>query len=387
MVGRLPFDGKNPAQVLRRVLDGTYPPADREQPSVGAAWAGVLARALAREAADRYESIEAFAAAITAELARVGIVEPRREIDRFLSDQAVYAESVEGPTVQALVESGERARAAGNYPLAVAQFNRALAYRPGDAELVRRVSRIARRKQFIVGARAAAAVAAAIALLTLAVVKLRQPLPQEKPLTKPLIKETSPGAPTPLGLRPVAVPVPGVAPKGTPGPAVRRKPFVPRETHSAPAELPTRIVVVNVTGPKGGSLKIDGVLKEKWFGVQHQLQVGPHTFEFVLPPDAECCRPPPPLTRDIEEGDTIFPVTLTVGFKEAKLRVDRSPSGLLRCRSLFSADLAVPGQLSVPMSVLSATGLCTMTSSDPSQAPMTKEVTLAAGQTTEISWP
>jgi hypothetical protein len=168
---------------------------------------------------------------------------------------------------------------------------------------------------------------------------------------------------------------------------VRRKPFVPRETHSAPAELPTRIVVVNVTGPKGGSLKIDGVLKEKWFGVQHQLQVGPHTFEFVLPPDAECCRPPPPLTRDIEEGDTIFPVTLTVGFKEAKLRVDRSPSGLLRCRSLFSADLAVPGQLSVPMSVLSATGLCTMTSSDPSQAPMTKEVTLAAGQTTEISWP
>jgi len=115
--------------------------------------------------------------------------------------------------------------------------------------------------------------------------------------------------------------------------------------------------------------------------------VGPHTFEFVLPPDAECCRPPPPLTRDIEEGDTVFPVTLAVGFKEAKLRVDRSPSGLLRCRSLFRADLAVPGQLSVPMSVLSATGLCTMTSSDPSQAPMTKEVTLAAGQTTEISWP
>ena len=35
MVGHLPFEGKNPAQVLRRVLDGIYPPADQELPTVG----------------------------------------------------------------------------------------------------------------------------------------------------------------------------------------------------------------------------------------------------------------------------------------------------------------------------------------------------------------
>ncbi len=32
LVGKLPFDGKNPAQVLRRVLDGSFTPADRARP-------------------------------------------------------------------------------------------------------------------------------------------------------------------------------------------------------------------------------------------------------------------------------------------------------------------------------------------------------------------
>jgi serine/threonine-protein kinase len=386
MVGRLPFDGKNPAQVLRRVLDGTYPPADREQPIVGARWASVLAKALARDAADRYESIEAFVAAITEELTRVGISEPRREVDRFLLDQAAYAESVEGTTVQALVESGELARAAGDYPLAVAQFNRALAYRPGDAELVRRVSRIARRKKFVVGSRVAAGAAAVLGLVVFVAWRVQRPLPPGKALVKQINKESPAGAAPSAGVRSVPVPAPFTSPKDSPAPVVRRKPFVPREAPRPPAEIPTRAVVVDITGAKGGKVKIDGVLKDEWFGVQHRLPVGPHTFEVVLA-DADCCRPPPPLTRVIEEGDTVLPVTLAVSFRDAKLRVDRSPPGLLQCRSLFSADLPVPGNRSVPMSTLTAGGLCTMISSDTAQPSTTKEVTLAAGQTTEISWP
>ena len=37
MVGHLPFEGNNPAQVLRRVLDGHYPEAQAERPVVGPA--------------------------------------------------------------------------------------------------------------------------------------------------------------------------------------------------------------------------------------------------------------------------------------------------------------------------------------------------------------
>ena len=386
MVGRLPFDGKNPAQVLRRVLDGSYPPADREQPTVGAGWAAVLAKALARDAVDRYDSIESFAAAISAELANAGMTEPRREIERFLADQDGYANAVEARTVEALVQSGEKARANGNYPLAAAQFNRALAYRPGDPELVRRVTRLVRRKRFVVGARAATGIGVVVGLATFAVLKLGHHSTMGGPSSpKHEAKPSAAGTGTPAGDHPSTVPASASA-KATPAHLPRHRPPGTPHEPAHPVETPMRAIVVDVTGPKGGYLKIDGVREDTWFGVQQRLPVGPHTFEFV-PADSECCRPSPPLTQDIEEGDSVLPVLLAVSFREAKLRVDRSPPGLLRCRSLFSADLVVPGELPVPMSRLSATGLCTMTSNDPAQSPSTKEVTLTAGQTTEISWP
>jgi hypothetical protein len=159
-----------------------------------------------------------------------------------------------------------------------------------------------------------------------------------------------------------------------------------RHPPAAAAAAAPRPVIVDVIGPKGGFLKIDGVREDTWFGVTHQLAIGPHTFEFV-PAESECCRPSPPLTREIEEGDTVQTVLLTVAFRDARLRVDRSAAGTIRCRSLFGGDLRPPGELAVQMSRLSAVGPCTLTPDDATQGPQTKEVTLTAGQTTEISWP
>src|SRR5258706_1053075 len=68
MVGHLPFEGKNPAQVLRRVLEGVCSPADREKAVVGSRWAKILARALAKNTTDRFDSAEAFASALKSEL-------------------------------------------------------------------------------------------------------------------------------------------------------------------------------------------------------------------------------------------------------------------------------------------------------------------------------
>jgi serine/threonine protein kinase len=387
MVGRLPFDGKNPAQVLRRVLDGSYPPADREQPTVGTRWSAVLAKALAREAVDRYESIDAFSAAIIAELGRVGITEPSHEIERFLADQDGYAAATEPGLVEALISSGERARSAGEFSVASAQFNRALAYRPGDPELVRRVTTLVRRERFAVGVRAAGVAGLGLGIVVLAIGQLRHAPRVAPPRPEPVQPGKTQGPLPVSGARGLAGPAP-LAPAATaPAATARRRVAAPRESaHPSPVAPATRAVLVDVTGPKGGYLKIDGVREDTWFGVQHTLPVGSHTFEFV-PADSECCRPSPPLTRVIEEGDGAVQVLLAVGFKEARLRVDRVPLAQLRCPSLFRADLAVPGELPVAMSRLSATGLCTLTPSDPSQSPMTKEVTLMAGQTTEVSWP
>src|SRR5579859_711885 len=73
MVGHLPFEGNNPAQVLRRVLDGIYPPAIGERAIVGNRWSALLDRALAHAPADRFADADAMRDAMLAELARLGV--------------------------------------------------------------------------------------------------------------------------------------------------------------------------------------------------------------------------------------------------------------------------------------------------------------------------
>jgi serine/threonine-protein kinase len=386
MVGRLPFDGKNPAQVLRRVLDGTYPPADRELPSVGAIWADVLARALAREAVDRYPSVEVFAGTLRAELERVGITDARQEIERLLADQDGYLPAYEERLVAGLVSSGEKARAARDYRTATVQFNRALAYRPGDADLLRRVSHMARRDRVYGVLRKAGLAVAGVVVVAGVIAFSRQ-------LKSPLIKSEPPAEAPAVAVPPKVVEstaVPSGSPvaeaPAQPAPSSKRPPPRPpvRERPVA-AETGTRTVVVDVVGPKGGYLKIDGIRRE-WFGVQHELTVGPHVFE-VVPENEECCMPSPPSTQVLSAGEGVQEIRVHVAFKEARLRIDRSPPGVLRCRSLFSGEVTVPGARAVPMSRLNVTGNCTLTPEDSASSPLTKEVTLSAGQTTEVSWP
>ena len=78
VVGHLPFEGQNPAQVLRRVLDGTYPEACRSQSARSSVRAGskIVDRALAHAQQDRYADADAMKAALVAELDRLGFSEP-----------------------------------------------------------------------------------------------------------------------------------------------------------------------------------------------------------------------------------------------------------------------------------------------------------------------
>ncbi|HEY5242638.1 MAG TPA: serine/threonine-protein kinase, partial [Polyangiaceae bacterium] len=66
MVGHLPFEGNNPAQVLRRVLDGRYPDAVSERPVIGNRWGTLLDRALAHAPADRFPDADAMRDAVVA---------------------------------------------------------------------------------------------------------------------------------------------------------------------------------------------------------------------------------------------------------------------------------------------------------------------------------
>jgi serine/threonine-protein kinase len=140
MVGHLPFEGTNPAQVLRRVLDGNYAPAEQEEPRVGKFWSVMLDRALAREPSGRWEDCLVMKEALEHELARVGVTEPLRDLDAWCADHEAYQAAHDKQMVQKLAELGGAARKRHDALGAASDYNRALAYAPDDANLLKVVS-------------------------------------------------------------------------------------------------------------------------------------------------------------------------------------------------------------------------------------------------------
>ena len=147
VVGHLPFLGNNPAQVLRRVLDGVYQPAERERAIVGRRWSEIIDKALARKPEDRYPDAAAMREAISAELSRLGMGPPRAEIEAWLDDPEGWTASHDAMLVDRLCKLGAQERKRSDVVAAAADYNRALAYKPDDAALLRVVASIQRSEE------------------------------------------------------------------------------------------------------------------------------------------------------------------------------------------------------------------------------------------------
>ncbi|MBK7396644.1 MAG: serine/threonine protein kinase [Myxococcales bacterium] len=146
VTGSLPFDGKNPAQVIRRVLEGQFTPVDRLVPQVGGRWAEIVASMLDHEEGHR-PSLPECEEAIVDELAAMGIDDPEAELESFLRDPVGVARGWGARLKPILRERGLSARAAGDVVGGSHDLNRALAYDPSDVALLRAASSIAARER------------------------------------------------------------------------------------------------------------------------------------------------------------------------------------------------------------------------------------------------
>lgn len=384
MVGRLPFDGKNPAQVLRRVLDGSFTPPDRARPTVGAPFSRILEKALAREAGERYASCAELSEALRAELERVGMSDHRRELAEYLADPEAYWKDYEPRIVRRLVELGKTARAERQLPAAAAHFNRALAFRPDDTELIKFVAGLAQTERLRRFALRAGAIVAGSALLggvaygvTWAVRKPKlEPSPEpvvkapEVVTTTPKIEHTS--APPPPIRSGLPQTVEAKKPKHT---VIRPIPMEPTSTQK------TRHVSVVLTGAPGGRVLVDGT-GFNHFGQTKELSIGPHLFQAV-PPDKECCVEPPPKSIDVVPGDGVQTIRLHIAPKKATVSLTGAGASA-SCPTLFSGS--VPAGASTAVEVSRAIdGRCIVTGPDSS----VKEVfvTLRPGKNVSLTWP
>jgi eukaryotic-like serine/threonine-protein kinase len=384
MVGKLPFDGKNPAQVLRRVLDGTFTPADRARPTIGAGLSQIVSKALARDASDRYQSARALTEALKAELVKFGFAEPRREIFDFLRDSAAYQQVYEPRLVQELVKRASAARANKDFVSAAAAFNRALAFRPDDTELLRQVAQIAHGERLRLAlTRLAAAVAVSAVLIgivfgSIAWFRSRpmQSVTSSLPSALPSGASGRVAAPSAEALEPAT----SDSAEPHRQDAARHQGHVRPPASVSSVATETATVRVLVDGPKNATVKVDGQ-EIVWFGPPHELSVGPHTFEFV-PPNEECCVAPQTMTVNVvrpNDPSEVQTVRGTIEFKPALIDFQGLPGTTASCGELGSFN--VPSQQKIRMSTASVHAHCTLIGPpDSGQPPKEFDVTLSPGR-------
>jgi serine/threonine-protein kinase len=396
MVGHLPFEGNNPAQVLRRVLDGIYPSAERERPTIGKIYSQILDRALARHAEDRYVDAEQMREALSAELLRVGIGAPRTELEAYFDDPEGWSDEHEKTLIGKLCALGGEARKRGDAVAAAADYNRALAYAPNDPQLLRIVASMHRaeaRMRFV--RRAGPLVLGAAVLGTGAFFVARALKGSPAVLTvpgsgtgKPVVVATAGGPSAQTSAKTVLTsPTPSERPTVSAG-AVRvpSSSGVSATVDAGTANGKKRTVTFASLQPQYGVvMKVDGV-------------PGPNPgpgFSFMLPdekphvllltcPDRDGNELCVPKTITVPAGDAEQTLDVQLTIVPAKLVVDGEPGRSYGIEELANITLASGVAAEIPMRAGQASQ--TVTVFDRSDPEKRKKQALRAGQQHVVSF-
>jgi serine/threonine-protein kinase len=393
ITGRLPFEGQNPAQVLRKVIEGRFISAERMLPTIGVELGRIIDRALAHEPSERHESAAKFAAALRAELFRMGFEDSYSELTTYLDDPVEYTQGYPDRIVARLIAVADRARQARDVLLSASLINRALAYRPHDSELIAAVARLSKQRAWTRRVRRIALLGLLGAVLVAAalwgkrtVTRLSRPSGTEQPKVEAAAPLQSPKS---NGYNPSASQNDTLVTVGKEL-SSRHIPHDRDNVRRNPERMPatqasdTRSVKIVITGASGGRLRIDGV-EEPWFGVQHELKLGVHRFE-VLPPSEGCCMPTQPKLVDIVPGLSDQRVTMAIEFREATLFAQGPAGATLICGELFPGSLSIPGKREVRVTRAETRVKCTLLPQAGSvDRPKSIDVVLRPGDTFTVS--
>ncbi len=147
--GQLPFAGKNPHQVLRRIMEGDYPDPQQINPEVGAGLARIIKRCLENRPEDRFASAEELRRALEDDLADLELEAPQAELKRFFVSPEKYLDDLRPRVAAKLLDRGRAHLRAKKHRQALEALDRLLALEPGHPEALALVSNIERRKRWL----------------------------------------------------------------------------------------------------------------------------------------------------------------------------------------------------------------------------------------------
>lgn len=324
-VGRLPFTGKNPHHVLRRIMEVDYVDPLRVRPAVGERMRAIITKAMAKKPEDRYPSAMELAQALRDFVRGIGIDDPEAMLRRYLGDPEAVSKEVDAKIIAASLRDGKAAAARGDVPAAQAAYNRALALDESNAEVLALVQRLGEaatnKKRWLV-----VSVAGAMLLAVALVASLLPPREGSAPSTRVLSDHITPPPrermPETSEMR--AVPAVADAAVAT-APAARRdagRPTVerPEQPETAPPAAAGPRAVIFRPEPQNVSIALDDGPPVPFGPSFRQAQLAPGRHRIRIVPGTECCEEAS-FSFEVTPGATPLVISRTLGFRPARLYV------------------------------------------------------------------
>ncbi|MSP63565.1 MAG: serine/threonine protein kinase [Myxococcales bacterium] len=308
--GQLPFRGKNPHEVLKKIADCKFVPPEQLNPLVSPALSRTICRALAKSPDARFPDIGRMRRELCDDLATVGVSDPRAELAGFFTEPESWERAFRPRLVSALASAGRKAQARGKTASALSMWCRALTLAPDNSEVRALIDAVGQRRRHL---RMAGIVAATLLVGGSVFAAVRMIIP---PLAGP-----DAGGPAGYYLPdpPEARSVPPLAPRPQAATPPRIQPprrVTPTGVH--PTVQARRDVRLNVF-QKGAQILVDGIDYGRYDGQPIQVTPGPHRLTFKLDP---CCT-----QRDysLAADQTAMTQTIKLPWKSGTLDIRTSP--------------------------------------------------------------
>ena len=307
--GKLPFSGKNPHEVLRRITDGKFTDPRSVGRGIDETFSRIITRALARRPDDRYPDVVLLGEDLRAYLTEAGLTDVRAELRGYFGAPAEYEAALPARLAPALIGTAQRALTSGRRGKALELWNRVLKFDPNNLVVIAALRRLEGRARLrtaavvvlIAGALGGGGTLAIRALGRIprtpraaAPVVAALPVPAAvAPVIPPVVVPSVPSAPPRTEVAHVPPPEPPRRPaagttRAPRAPAARAEPHLESEI-GLPAAAVTRTFRLGPT-PQNVDVYLDGK-RQFGYDVDHTTisvpWLGAHIIEFKSP--GGCC--------------------------------------------------------------------------------------------------
>ena len=152
-VGKLPFEGKNPHEVLKRIAECKFVDPRQANPRIGNRLGRIILKAMAAAPDDRYAAVGEMVLALEAYLDESGLAHDKipAELARYFKAPASYEEALRTRLIDTLTTIGTEKLDGDDRSGALDVFDRVLTIDPENEKVLAILDRLNRRARFKMG--------------------------------------------------------------------------------------------------------------------------------------------------------------------------------------------------------------------------------------------